>query len=61
MAKKTRKTETANLEDKALNEAIERVYRKYGSDLRSFFRDVREELTVKREEKIDRHQQAGCR
>jgi hypothetical protein len=37
-------------EEKALSEAIDRVYKKYGTDLSAFFRDVYEELTIKRQE-----------
>jgi hypothetical protein len=40
-------------EEKALNEAIDRVYKKYGTDLPAFFRDVYNELTLKREESCD--------
>lgn len=37
-------------EEKAINEAIDRVYKKYGTDLPAFFRDVYDELTLKRQE-----------
>ena len=36
-------------DENAVNEAIHRVYKKYGADLSSFFRDVYEELTIKRQ------------
>lgn len=50
--KKAKSTKSMNetVEDKTLNEAIERVYRKYGTDLHSFFRDVHNELTIKRQD-----------
>ncbi|MGA8848244.1 MAG: hypothetical protein WB564_00240 [Dehalococcoidia bacterium] len=34
-------------EEKALSEAIDRVYKKYGTDLSAFFRDIYEELTMR--------------
>lgn len=37
-------------EEKAPREAIDRVYKKYGTDLSAFFRDAYEELTIKRQE-----------
>lgn len=37
-------------DENAVNEAIQRVYEKYGTDLSAFFRDVHEELAVKRQE-----------
>lgn len=40
-------------EDKALNAAINNVYKKYGTNLGAFFRDVYNELTLKRQESCD--------
>ena len=34
----------------SINDAVERIYRKYGSDLSHFFSDVEEEIAVKRQE-----------
>ncbi len=39
------KANTANISD-----AVERIYRKYGSDLSHFFSDVEEEISVKKQE-----------
>ena len=36
--------------DKADHEAIEKVYQKYGTNLPAFFRDICEELEIKRQE-----------
>jgi hypothetical protein len=36
--------------DKAEQEAIEKVYQKYGTNLPAFFRDICEELEIKRQE-----------
>ena len=43
----TRKPE--QIRDAQLEEAIERVYRKYGSDLAAFLRDVQQEILLKQE------------
>ena len=40
-------------EEKALNTAIDNVYKKYGTDLNAFFQDVYNELTLKRQETYD--------
>ena len=40
-------------EEKALNAAIDSVYKKYGTDLAAFFQDVYNELTLKRQESCD--------
>jgi hypothetical protein len=37
-------------EENETNEAIQRVYEKYGTDLSAFFRDVHEKLAIKRQE-----------
>lgn len=37
-------------EENAANEAIHRVYKKYGTDLSAFFRDVYQDLTIKQQE-----------
>jgi hypothetical protein len=38
-------------EDRELREAINEVYKKYGTDLDSFYRDVDAELEIKRQER----------
>lgn len=50
MKKQSSKLSPETAEDKALSEAIDRVYEKYGTDLPAFFRDVYQELTLKRQE-----------
>jgi hypothetical protein len=40
---------TANTRDTEFDEAVERIYRHYGSDLSAFYRDVQKELLYKRE------------
>ena len=37
-------------EQKTLSDAIDTVYKKYGTDLSAFFRDVYQELTIKRQD-----------
>lgn len=49
MENKGRKPIILTPEEKALNEAIDRVYQKYGTDLSAFYRDVYDELTLKRQ------------
>jgi hypothetical protein len=44
-------------EDRVISEAIERVYRKYGSDLNAFLRDIDDELIIKRQEAPRRQNQ----
>jgi len=39
-------------DEKALSEAVDRVYKKYGTNLSAFFRDVHKELTLKRQESV---------
>jgi hypothetical protein len=50
MEKEIRKPSAETADDKALSEAIDRVYKKYGTDLRAFLRDVHDELALKRQE-----------
>ncbi|MBZ5555087.1 MAG: hypothetical protein LAO21_20420 [Acidobacteriia bacterium] len=50
MRKKIRKSNVETSEDKALSEAIRRVYQKYGTNLSAFVRDVHDELTMKRQD-----------
>lgn len=50
MPKEARKASVEAIEEKALKAAIDRVYQKYGTDLRAFFRDVHQELATKRQE-----------
>ena len=50
MDKKENKVITLTSEEKALNEAIDRVYKKYGTNLTAFYRDVYEELALKQKE-----------
>jgi hypothetical protein len=52
MKKVTRKSTTESIDDRDINAAVDRVYRKYGTDLHAFLRDIREELTLKRQEHI---------
>jgi hypothetical protein len=55
MKKKSSKSNfSEKSEEKELNTAIESVYRKYGTDLRAFTRDVYRDLEVKRQESPSR-------
>ena len=47
---KVSKPNVETAEDAAIRAAIDRVYQKYGTDLHSFFRDVYNELTIKRQD-----------
>lgn len=55
MENKGRKQIILTPDEKILNEAIDRVYEKYGTDLPAFFRDVYDELTLKRQESCGDH------
>jgi hypothetical protein len=52
MGRKAHRTTVTSREDDALTAAIDRVYRKYGNDLRAFLRDLNAELTVRRQEAL---------
>ena len=47
---KLRESDIETAEDAALRAEIDRVYQKYGTDLHAFFRDVRNELMIKRQD-----------
>jgi hypothetical protein len=53
MEGKKRKQIVLTQEEKILNEAIDRVYKKYGIDLPAFFRDVHDELILKQQKSCD--------
>lgn len=50
------KPDVVSIEDKEFSEAVERVRRKYGSDLSAFIRDVQRDV-----EKVHRSSQSGHR
>ncbi|WP_263408522.1 hypothetical protein [Terriglobus tenax] len=56
-ARREKEQEETSLEQERQVEAFARVYRKYGSDISSFLRDVQDELAEKKEEsrKPQRH------
>jgi hypothetical protein len=45
---RVQKDQSALSREANIDKNVERVYRKYGSDLASFFRDVQEELAMKK-------------
>lgn len=49
MKRRIVETKFESAQDQAIKEAADRIYRKYGTDLHRFFRDVDTELTLKRE------------
>ena len=56
---KTSNIEDTTPEDKALNDAIDRVYKKYGNNISAFVRDIQKGLAVKRQE-ADSHGDDMC-
>jgi hypothetical protein len=48
-------------EERSLNEAIDRVYEKYGTDLNAFFRDVYKEMTIERQERGEARDSPQCK
>jgi hypothetical protein len=49
MKKKRKILKKETPQEKAVNAGIDRVYKKYGTDLQAFFRDVYRELAIKRQ------------